>query len=199
MKATLAAGCLQVDAKPLRAALAPVPAAAAERMRACLLTLARALTRDALDDVAGRAAALAERPAGLEGYVAYLVRCEGGGARGGVVVRTFYDGPFPPCEPIRRFDTNRSPPPHHPTHQNKPTNNYQTQANHNRQVDERRHVAAAAAAADDAWGALAAHGDAKVATADAVKRDDLAEALAAFHSGLAEVRGSSCFVLLCCS
>lgn len=86
MKAGVAAGCVHVDARPLKAALAPPAAAARDRMRLALLALARRAAASALDDVGGRARALAARPEGLEGFASYLVR-------------TSYLSPLPLCPP----------------------------------------------------------------------------------------------------
>lgn len=71
----------QVDAKPLKAELSPVVAAAQERVKLVLLALARDATLAALEDLQARVAALAQRPPALDGFMAYLVR-------GGVAVAT---------------------------------------------------------------------------------------------------------------
>jgi hypothetical protein len=68
---------LQVDAKPLKAELAPVVASAQDRIKAVLLALAREATLVALEDLQQRVAALAARPASLDTFMGYLV----GGAR----------------------------------------------------------------------------------------------------------------------
>ncbi|KAI8468855.1 MAG: dynein heavy chain, N-terminal region 2-domain-containing protein [Monoraphidium minutum] len=72
MKTSLVVGCLQVDAKPLKAELIPITQAAQERIKLVLLALAREATLAALDDLQGRLALLGARPPGLDGYMGYL-------------------------------------------------------------------------------------------------------------------------------
>lgn len=64
---------LQIDAKPLRAELAPITAAALERIKLLLLNMARQATLAVLDDITGRTQMLAARPATLDEFVQYMV------------------------------------------------------------------------------------------------------------------------------
>ena len=71
MKVSQAVGCLLVDSKVLKNALAPVVAQAQANARATLAAIARAACRSALDDLTARNAALAIPAAGLDAYMAY--------------------------------------------------------------------------------------------------------------------------------
>eukprot|EP00878_Enallax_costatus_P031474 GHUV01034420.1.p1 GENE.GHUV01034420.1~~GHUV01034420.1.p1 ORF type:complete len:647 (+),score=200.09 GHUV01034420.1:874-2814(+) len=74
MKTNMAVGCLQIDAKPLRAELVPITAAALERIKLLLLNMARQATLAVLDDITGRIQMLAARPTTLDEFVQYMVR-----------------------------------------------------------------------------------------------------------------------------
>lgn len=66
-------GCLQIDAKPLRAELAPITAAALERIKLLLLNMARQATLAVLDDITARIQMLSARPTTLDEFVSYMV------------------------------------------------------------------------------------------------------------------------------
>eukprot|EP00879_Flechtneria_rotunda_P022627 GHRR01023894.1.p1 GENE.GHRR01023894.1~~GHRR01023894.1.p1 ORF type:complete len:968 (+),score=348.72 GHRR01023894.1:492-3395(+) len=73
MKTNMAIGCLQLDAKPLRAELAPITAAALERIKLLLLNMARQATLALLDDVTARVQMLSAHPTQLDEFVNYMV------------------------------------------------------------------------------------------------------------------------------
>lgn len=66
---------LQLDAKGLRAELAPITSAALERIKLLLLNMARQATLAVLEDLNGRIQQLAGRPTQLDEFVGYMVRC----------------------------------------------------------------------------------------------------------------------------
>lgn len=163
----------QVDAKPLKAGMAPAVAAAQERVKLCLLGRAREATRSALEDLGARCAALGRRPGDLDGYMAYLVggvaldRGLGGGwgERGGAtwtamaylvragprgvllaVCQWFVCGGGGTCwRPWGGAARHPKTPPPRP------------QTLHTEQVDVRKALAAGVAAVNDMYDVLAAH------------------------------------------